>query len=71
MQRKEGVRDTMRNPDNVLNSLKSHANNKGYQYQRLYRNLFNQDFFLAAYQKIYAKEGNMTKGADGKTIDPH
>ena len=69
MQRKEGVRDTVRNPDNVLNSLKSHANDKGYCYRRLYRNLFNQDFFLAAYQKIYAKEGNMTKGADGKTID--
>lgn len=59
----------MRNPNNVLNSLKSHATNSDYQYQRLYRNLFNQDFFLTAYKKIYANEGNMTEGADGKTID--
>jgi len=59
----------MRNPNSVLNGLKSHAANSSYQYQRLYRNLFNQDFFLVAYRKIYANEGNMTEGADGKTID--
>ncbi len=59
----------MRNPDNVLNSLTMHADDDGYRYQKLYRNLYNQDFFLRAYQKIYAKEGNMTKGADGQTID--
>jgi group II intron reverse transcriptase/maturase len=59
----------MRNPNNVLNSLKNHAIDSGYRYQKLYRNLFNQEFFLAAYRKIYAKEGNMTEGADGKTID--
>ena len=28
-----------------------------------------QSFFLLAYQKIYANEGNMTAGTDGKTID--
>lgn len=59
----------MRSPNNVLNSLNTHAKDKGYRYQRLYRNLYNQEFFLAAYRKIYAKEGNMTKGADGQTID--
>ena len=25
--------------------------------------------FYVAYQRIYAKQGNMTSGADGKTID--
>lgn len=59
----------MRSPANVLNSLETHAKDKNYCYQRLYRNLFNQEFFLAAYRKIYAREGNMTKGADGQTID--
>lgn len=59
----------MRSPANVLNSLETHAKDKNYRYQRLYRNLFNQEFFLAAYRKIYAREGNMTKGADGQTID--
>ncbi|EJQ43584.1 hypothetical protein IEQ_04912 [Bacillus cereus BAG6X1-2] len=29
----------------------------------------NVEFFLLAYQNIYAKEGNMTPGIDGKTID--
>ena len=28
-----------------------------------------RNFFLKAYQNIYAKEGNMTAGTDGKTID--
>lgn len=40
-----------------------------YVYHRLYRNLFNREFFLMAYNNIYAKEGNMTKGSDENTID--
>jgi len=31
--------------------------------------MFNQDFFMEAYRKMYAKPGNMTKGTDGQTID--
>ena len=56
----------MRNPEKVLNSLSDHSNNSEYKYERLYRILFNRDMYLAAYQKIYANEGNMTKGSDGK-----
>lgn len=59
----------MRNPQNVLESLKSKACNKNYTYKRLYRNLYNQELYLEAYDHIYSKEGNMTKGTDGKTID--
>ena len=59
----------MRNPIYVLNSLKSKATIEGYKYEKLYRNLYNPEFFLIAYQKLYAKEGNMTPGSDGKTID--
>ena len=59
----------MRNPEKVLNSLSDHSNNSEYKYERLYRILFNRDMYLAAYQKIYANEGNMTKGSDGKNID--
>lgn len=59
----------MRNPENVLNSLQEHSAQSGYVYDRLYRNLFNRDFFLQAYQNIYASQGNMTAGTDGKTID--
>ena len=59
----------MRNPIDVLNSLKSKSCNENYKFERLYRNLYNPDFYLLAYQNIYANEGNMTEGADGKTID--
>lgn len=61
--------ETLRNPLEVLKSLSTKAGNTKYRFQRLYRNLYNPEFYLMAYQNIYAKPGNMTKGADGKTID--
>lgn len=51
----------------VLDSLNDKDNK--YVYHRLYRNLFNKEFFLMAYNNIYAKEGNMTEGSDKNTID--
>lgn len=63
------MRYTMRNPINLLSSLQKHSCDKNYSYERLYRNLFNRDLFLLAYQNIYASQGNMTQGTDGKTID--
>lgn len=59
----------MRNPINLLSSLQKHSCDKNYSYERLYRNLFNRELFLFAYQNIYASQGNMTQGTDGKTID--
>lgn len=59
----------MRNPKNVLESLISKAANEDYHYKRLYRNLYNPEFFLLAYERIQAKPGNMTAGNDGNTID--
>ena len=59
----------MRNSENVLNILSEHSNVSGYKFERLYRILFNEQMFYAAYQRIYAKQGNMTSGMDGKTID--
>jgi group II intron reverse transcriptase/maturase len=40
-----------------------------YKFDRIYRLLFNPDMYLRAYAKIYPKEGNMTPGIDGETID--
>ena len=57
----------LRNPTEILENLKS--KNKSYEYKRLYRNLYNPELFLLAYQRIYPKQGNMTQGTDGKTID--
>ena len=65
---KEGARGTMRNLNNVLISLRKHSKEENYTYKRLYRNLYNTDLFLQAYQNIYANTGNMTKGVDNQTI---
>jgi group II intron reverse transcriptase/maturase len=65
----ENVRDIMRNPERVLNSLSEHSKISDYKFERLYRLLFNAELFYVAYQRIYAKPGNMTEGADGTTID--
>jgi group II intron reverse transcriptase/maturase len=53
----------------VLGSLESKACNENYRYQRLYRNLYNPEFYLLAYRRIQSKPGNMTAGTDGLTID--
>ena len=58
----------MRNPKNVLNSLSKHSGNSNYKFERLYRVLFNAEMFYVAYERIYAKPGNMTAGTDGKTV---
>lgn len=59
----------MRSPKIVLDNLVKQANRSYYKYHRLYRNLYNMEFYLLAYSKIYSKEGNMTEGVDGQTID--
>lgn len=59
----------LRIPEVVLNSLSSKSRDKEYKYRDLYRNLYNPEFYLRAYQKVAPKEGNMTAGSDGQTID--
>ncbi len=59
----------MRNPQIVLNSLSEHSRLIDYKFERLYRILFNEAMYYVAYQRIYAKPGNMTKGIDNSTID--
>lgn len=58
------------NPGVILDNLaKKTRTSKDYKHQRLYRNLYNRDFYLHAYGELAKKEGNMTSGADGKTLD--
>src|SRR5574344_2440890 len=59
----------MRSPENVLISLSEQAKNKEYKYERLYRNLYNPEFYLLAYQNIAVSQGSMTVGVDGLTLD--
>ena len=59
----------MRNPIAVLKSLEEKAKQKGYVFERLYRNLYNPEFYLLAYQNIAKSQGSMTEGTDGMTLD--
>ncbi len=59
----------MRNPLHVLKSLEEQSCNKEYRYERLYRNLYNPEFYLLAYNNIAKSQGSMTAGADGMTLD--
>ena len=60
----------MQTAETVLSILKQKSKqDESYVYDRIYRNFYNEDFFMRAYQKIHAKQGNMTPGTDGKTID--
>lgn len=60
----------MQRAELVLTILRDKSKeNSNYKFQRLYRHLFNKDFYLRAYSKIYSKEGNMTEGTDKQTID--
>ena len=58
----------MRNPTEVLKSLAEKSKDELYRFKRLYRNLYNPEFYWLAYN-IYANDGSMTAGADGTTID--
>lgn len=60
----------MQSAEVVLSMLSQKSvQNSEYVFDRLYRNLFNPDFYLLAYSNIYAREGNMTEGVDAETID--
>src|SRR5260370_14885931 len=60
----------MQSAEVVLSMLdQKSSQNREFVFDRLYRNLFNPDFYMLAYSNIYAKEGNMTEGVDESTID--
>lgn len=69
IQKERTVREALRNPIDVLSSLTEMSKNESYKFQRLYRNLYNPEFYWLAYKNIYANTGSMTSGADGTTID--
>ena len=59
----------MRSPKVILENLQKHSKEESYKYERLYRNLYNEDFYLQALQNIYSHKGAMTPGIDGLTLD--
>ena len=58
----------MRSPETVLENLTERSKEASYRFMRLYRNLYNPEFYLLAYQKIATSQGSMTAGADGNTL---
>lgn len=61
--------ETLREPVKVLKSLSEQAINKQYKFKRLYRNLYNLEFYFLAYKNISQSQGSMTSGVDGKSLD--
>jgi len=60
----------VRSAEKTLEIIESLSNNNpDYEFHRIYRELYNPDLLLRAYLKLAPKEGNMTRGVDGKTID--
>ena len=59
----------MREPVKVLKSLSEQTTNKQYKFKRLYRNLYNPEFYFLAYKNISQSQGSMTPGVDGKSLD--
>ena len=55
----------MRSPNVILENLQKHSAAEGYRYERLYRNLYNPDFYLQAHRNIYADNGAVTPGIGG------
>jgi group II intron reverse transcriptase/maturase len=60
----------MQKAELVLTMLYQKSNKeRSFKFKRIYRNLFNRDFYLKAYSKISGKKGNMTRGINNDTID--
>lgn len=59
----------MQNSEVVLYNLSKQAKNENFTFNKIYRNLYNKDFYYRAYANIYANKGSATKGIDDSTAD--
>lgn len=59
----------MQSSENVLYNLSKRAKDEHFIFDRLYRNLYNVNFYYKAYAKIYANEGSAIKGITNETAD--
>ena len=51
------------------NSIHQDRGARGLPLERVYKHLFDPEFFLRAYGKIYRNDGAMTPGATAETVD--
>jgi group II intron reverse transcriptase/maturase len=59
----------VQHPNAILTTLSHMALKPEVTFDKLYQKLYNIELWLLAYQRIAPKQGNMTPGVDGKTID--
>lgn len=60
----------MQRAEDILSILREKSvNDSSFEFTRLYRNLFNKDFYLNAYIKIYAEEGKLSSGINHLITD--
>ena len=59
----------MQHPNAILTTLSKMTLKPEVKFNKLFQKLYNVELWLMAYQRIAPKPGNMTPGADGKTID--
>jgi hypothetical protein len=58
----------MRDAAMVLDVLRERGR-RGLPLERLYRQLFNPQWYLLAYGRLYSNKGSLTPGPDGETAD--
>jgi group II intron reverse transcriptase/maturase len=58
----------MRNAEKILSIISKQGKNQK-PIERIYRLLYNTEFYLMAYQNIYANKGATTKGTNNETVD--
>jgi len=58
----------MRNTDTVR-AIHRERGAKGLPLERVYKHMFNPEFFLDGYGKIYRNAGSMTRGVNSETVD--
>lgn len=59
----------MQDPNVLLTMLSRMARKPAVKFDKLFTKLYNIDLWLMAYESIASKPGNMTKGADYRTVD--
>ena len=58
----------MRNATTVLGIIRKRGE-RGLPLENVYRQLYNPDLYLCAYDRLYANKGAMTPGTTGETAD--
>jgi len=59
----------VQDPNILLTMLSRMAQKPAVKFDKLFVKLYNIDLWLMAYESIASKPGNMTKGADDRTVD--